>query len=170
MFVELVILAVLVTLVVIGMRCGRAAVPDIPIIVHQPGHYHITLAPQLGGAQPFIENIATQFAGIYRPQGDIPTRYFEVHDPNIPVPGEKFYLLAAAFRGGTLYFQAINPQPLLRDADSRIKTVRDFSGAVLALHPLAAPADEQGAEKLCEAVDSAAQPLQITVKILQETG
>lgn len=169
MFVELIILLVLAAVVVIGIRYGRTAAPESPVIIHQPGRYHITLAPQLTPAQAFIENIAEQFSAIHQPQGDIPTVYFEVHDPNLSALREKFYLLAAAYRGGALYFQAINPQPLLRDADSHLKTVRDFSAAVLVQIPLSESGDELGTAKLCAAVESAAQQNRVIAKILRET-
>lgn len=166
--IELIILMVLVAVVVMVMRYGKPAVLDTPIIVHQPGHYHITLAPQLNRAQPFFESIAKHFSGLQHSQGDIPTQYFEVRDPNVFAQGECFYLLAAAFRGGTLYFQAINPKPLLRDADSHLKTVRKFSESVLVLHPLSESVDELGAEQLRGMVESIAHQMNISVKILQE--
>lgn len=170
MLIELIILAVVATVVFAGMRFGKAAILDNPVIIHQPGQYHITLAPQLNCAHTFIENIARQFAGAYQPQGDIPTQYFEVCVPDILARGENCYLLAAAFRGGMLYFQAINPKPLLRDSDSHLKTLREFSGAVLALRPLLEPADQHGVDKLCGTVESVAHQLRITVKMLGKTG
>jgi hypothetical protein len=77
-------------------------------------------------------------------------------------------LLAAAYRGGLLYFQAIYPQPLLRDADSHLKQVREYSEAVLALHPLMHPAERDEIDKLRSAVEMAAQQLNISVKTLTE--
>ena len=68
-----------------------------------------------------------------------------------------------------LYFQAVNPKPLLRDADSHYKTLRDFSESVLQHHPLSEPADELGAEKLRAAVDTIATQMKIVVKIFHET-
>jgi len=151
-----------------GMRYGKTAVLDTPIIIHQPGQYHLTLAPQLSCVQAFIENIAKQFLEVHQPQGDIPTLYFEVRDPNVPARGENCYLLAAAFRGGMLCFQAINPRPLLRDADSHLKTLREFSGAVLVQLPVAQVVDGCGAEKLADTIKLAAQRMKIAVKTLQE--
>lgn len=167
LFVELIILAVVAAVVVMGMRYGKTAVLDTPIIIHQSG-YHITLAPQLGCAQAFIADIAKQFLETHQPQGDIPALYFEVRDPNVPVRGENCYLLAAAFRGGMLYFQAIIPQPLLRDADSHLKTLREFSGAVLAQLPVVQAVDGCGTKKLADTIQLAAQQMKIAVKTLQE--
>lgn len=140
---------------------------DNPIIIQRPGQYHITLAPQLNRAQTFIEQIAKQFSELSPGQGEFSTQYFEVHDSNVIAQGESFYLLAISLRGGVLYFQAINPQPLLYDADSHLKTVRKFSEAVLALHPLIGTSDGQGVINLGNAVEAAASQLQIGVKIMQ---
>jgi hypothetical protein len=100
-------------------------------------------------------------------KGDLPTQYFEVRDPKVFSQGESSYLLAIALRGGVLYFQAVNPKPLLRDADSHYKTLREFSESVLQHHPLSEPADDLGAEKLRAAVDTIAGQLKIAVKVLQ---
>src|SRR3990170_4608780 len=167
--VELFLLTLLIILIVLSIRRGKPVVLDNPLIIQRPGQYHITLAPQLDRAQTFIEQIAARFSLSHPPQGELPSQFFEVRDP-VFAPEGSFYLLAAAYRGGLLYFQAINPQPLLRDADSHLKQVREFSEAVLALHPLEHPADGDEAGKLRIAVEMAAQQMNITVKMLPETG
>ena len=101
-------------------------------------------------------------------KGELPSRFFEVRDPGVLAREGGSYLLAAAYRSGMLYFQAIDPQPLLRDSDSHLKQIREFSGAVLALHPLEHPADGDEAEKLRNAVETAAQQMNITVKTLAD--
>ena len=164
---ELFLLILLVTIIVLSIRSGKSVVLDEPIIIHRTGQYHITLAPQLSLAQTFIEQIAKQFALSHTPQGDTPSQYFEVRDPQF-AQGETGYLLAIAWRGGMLYFQAINPQPLLRDTNSHLKTLREFSEAVLALHPLTEPVDAAEAEHLRATVDWVANQSMITVKILDE--
>ena len=165
---ELFILALLVTVVVLSLRRGKPVAIDHPLVIQRPGQYHITLAPQLEGAQAFIEWIAAQFALLHPPQGELPSAYFSVPDPSVSAQEGGFYLLAAAYRGGVLYFQAIIPQPLLRDADSHLKQIREFSEAVLALHPLKHPAGAGDAEKLCRAVEMAALQSNRVVKILSE--
>ncbi|MBI5430940.1 MAG: hypothetical protein HY938_10870 [Nitrosomonadales bacterium] len=167
MFLELFILALLVTIVVFSIRSGKRTVLDAPVIIHRPGQYHITIAPQLGCAQPFIEQIAARFASSHPPQGDLPSLYFEVRDPQ--VPGAACYLLAIAWRGGMLYCQAINPPPL-RDTDSYLKALRAFSEAVLALHPLKPPVDISGVEQLRAIVDSVASQSNIAVSRLDQNG
>ncbi len=169
MLVELFLLVLLIGIVVLVIRGGKPAVQDSPLVIHSPGNYHITLAPQLDHAQTLIGLIAAKFSQSHQPQGDIPTRFFEVRDHNVLSGEGSFYLLAATYRGGLLYFQAIDPQPLLRDSDSHLKQVREFSEAVLALHPLGHPAGGE-AERLRGAVEMAAQQLKITVKLLPDTG
>lgn len=141
-----------------------------PVIIQRPGQYHITLAPQLNRAQTFIEQIAKQFIQLHAPESDLLTQYFEVRDPKVFSQGESSYLLAIALRGGLLYFQAVNPKPLLHDADSHYKTLREFSGAVLQHHPLTEPADELWVEKLRDSVDAIAGQMKIAVNTLHETG
>lgn len=158
---ESLLLITIVTLVVLTIRRARPVVLNNPVVIQRPGQYHITLAPQLNQAQNFIESIAKQFAGLPQPQGDIPPQYFEVRDPKVFAKGESCYLLAIAFRGGMLYFQAVNP-----DADSHHRTVYEFSESVLAQHPLPGREDVQGAGKLCGAVEAVAGQLNIAVKAL----
>lgn len=164
---ELLLLTTIITLVILAIRRGKPVALDNPLIIQRPGQYHITLAPQLSRAQTFIENIARQFVELGCQAGDAPTQYFEVRDPAVCAQGERCYLLAAALRGGMLYFQAINPQPLLRDADSHLKTLREFSEAVLERLPLPEHADGQGGDKLGDAVAAAADQMNIVVKVLQ---
>jgi hypothetical protein len=169
MFVELFLLVLLIGLVVLVIRGGKPKVLDKPLIIQSPGRYHITLAPQLDRAQNFIEQIAGQFAQSHPPQGELPGQFFEIRDPDVPAQEGKLYLLAVSYRGGLLYFQAIIPQPLLRDSDSNLKQVREFSEAVLALCPLEHPAGGNEADKLRKAVEMAAQQLKVSVKPLTET-
>lgn len=168
MFVELFLLVLLIGLVVLVIRGGKPVAPDNPLVIQSPGQYHITLAPKLDRAQIFIEQIAAKFVQAHPPQGDLSSQFFEVRDPGVLDHEGKFYLLAVACRGGVLYFQAINPLPLLRDSDSHLKQLRDFSEAVLALHPLAHPADGDEAEKIRRAVEQSADQLKISVKILTD--
>lgn len=166
--VESFLLLCLVTVVILTIRRGKPVILDNPVIIQRSGQYHITLAPQLNRAQTFIENIAKQLP--LASSNEFSTQYFEIRDPKVFAQGEDFYLLAAALRGGTLYFQAINPQPLLHEADSHLKTVREFSDKVMALHPLAGISDEQSVKNLQAAIESAAQPLKIDVKPLRSAG
>lgn len=163
---ETLLVLTLVTLVIITIRRAKPVILDNPVIIQRPGQYHITLASQLNRAQTFIEQIAQQFSQPHPPAGDLPAQYYEVRDPKVYSKGEDCYLLAIALRGGILYIQAINPQPLIHDTDSHYKTLHEFSEVVLKLHPLAEPAEEPVAGKLRAAVDTIAAQLMISVKEL----
>ena len=91
-----------------------------------------------------------------------------MRDPNVIVPGASGYLLAVAVRQGVLYFQAVNPPPLLPGGDSHCKALRTFFEGVLEKHPLSEPMDEQWSGKLREAVDEIASRLKIDVTTLHE--
>lgn len=164
---ETLLVLTLVTLIVLTIRRGRPVILDNPVIIQRPGQYHITLAPQLNRAQLFIEQIAQHFSQLHLPERDLPTQYFEVRDPTVFSQGENCYLLAIALREGIFYFQAINPQPLIHDADSHHKTLREFSEAVLKQHPLSEPSKELGGEKLRAGVNTIAGQLKIAVTVLQ---
>ena len=168
--VELLLLTLVITVVVLSIRRGKPVVLDNPLVIRRPGQYHITLAPQLNRVQHFIEKISEHFFRSALPQGDIASHFFEVRDANIRIPGMDFYLMAAAYRGGELYFQAINPLPLSRDADSRVRQIREFSEAALAYHPPDHSAASGEADKLRGAVELTAQQLKISVKVLYEAG
>lgn len=138
---------VLITLVVLVVLAIRPAVKyDSPLVIHKPGLYHATLAPRLGRVQYLIEQVAEQFSAT----GDIATRQFKMHD----AAGK--YLLAAGFRAGVLYFQAI---PYSVDNDCEI--LRKFSDEVLVNIPLAKSQDMQGIASMRSAVEQAAKRLQI---------
>lgn len=157
----------LLTLIYLTIRRGKPVILDNPVIIQRPGQYHITLAPQLNRAQNFIEQIIKQYALISVQHGEFDTQYFEVSDPKVFAQGETFYLLAVALREGVLYIQAINPQPLLHDADSHLKTVRAFSDKVMALHPLAGTSDQQSVKNLQIAIETAASQLKIEVTAMR---
>ena len=72
---ELFFLVLLITIVVLSMRRGKIVV-DRPLIFERAGQYHITLAPQLEGAQTFIEKIANQLTQAPPGQGELPSLFF----------------------------------------------------------------------------------------------
>lgn len=164
---ETLLVLTLVTLVILTIRRARPVILDNPVIIQRPGQYHITLAPQLNRAQTFLEQIAAQFSQLHLPPRDIPAQYFEVRDPKVFSRGQDCYLLAITMREGILYFQAINPQPLIHDADSHYKTLHKFSASVLQHHPISGTPDELQAEKLRTVVDTVAGQLKIETKVLQ---
>jgi len=132
---ELFLISMIVTLVILTIRSGRPVVLETPVIIHRVGKYHITLAPQLNRAQGFIEQIAAQLATLVPAITYSKSIFFSVSDKKICTTGEQLYLLAVTARAGVWYFQAILPQPLLRDRDSHYQTVSEFAAAVLLDQP-----------------------------------
>lgn len=163
---ETLLLVTIITLVVLTLLRGRPVVLDSPVTIQRTGQYHIILAPQLNRAQNFIEQIAKRFVLMHPPPGDLPSQYYEIRDPIVFAKGQSAYLLAVTLREGILYFQAVNPKPLLHDTDSHLKTLREFSGPVLEQHPLSDPAGEEWAEKLRDSIKTIAGDMQIAVKEL----
>lgn len=163
---ESLLLITIITLIVLTIRRARPVVLKSSVTIQRPGQYHIILAPQLNRAQTFIEQIAKQFLLSHPPKGDLPSQYYEIRDPAVFAKGESVYLLVVTLRDGMLYFQAVNPQPLLHDADSQLNALREFSETVLRQHSHSEPADEQLAEKLRDSVETIAVQLKIAVKAL----
>lgn len=150
-------LAALAALVILALRRKSIAILDNPVVIHRPGLYYATLAPQLVLSQNFIKHIARNFFESESDAGDIATQHYEVS-------AERQYLLAVGLRAGMLYFQAIMPS--LNAADSSYLALHQFSEQVLVHHPLTASADTQGIERLRLAVDQAAKQLKITCQSL----
>ncbi len=169
MLIELFLLVLLVTVVVLSMR-RKPAVLDKPLVIESPGRYHLTLAPQLDRVQTFMERIAILFELECSKECDISGQFFEIREPEVNSQEGRCYLLGVSSRGGLLYFQAIYPQPLLRDTDSHLKQIREFSEAVLALHPLKQQVGSDEAAKLCRTVELAALKLNISAKPLIESS
>jgi hypothetical protein len=154
---ELLILVVLVIVIVLVLCPARSSAP---LIVHRPGRFNFTLAPQLADQQAFLEQIADLYQLSHAPQGDLPGLYFRV-----TAGDAASYLLAIAQRKGTLYFQAI-VTPAGRDQAGQAEAIREFSGAVLAQLPLADDVDASGTEALHAAVALAARQSGKSVGIL----
>ncbi|MGB8517530.1 MAG: hypothetical protein WCD45_06540 [Gallionella sp.] len=157
---ETLLLTTIITLIVLAIRRSKPVVLDNPVIMHRPGKYHITLAPQLNRAQGFIEDVAKLINTV--PQADSATQYFCVYDEKVHDTGEKFYLLAVSTRGGIAYFQAVKPQHL-KDGDSDLQAITAFSTSVMFHHPLAGEVDASSTRVLHDAVLSVAQNRQIKV-------
>lgn len=164
---ELPLLIILIAVVVFAMRGGKRVKLDNPLVIDRAGEFHITLAPQLDRAQSFIEHVVRGLEQSGKPAGDVPTQFFEVRDPALIAQSESCYLLAACWRGGTWYFQAIHPQPLLSSKDSHLDNLRAFSEAVLLHHPQVEPVDERYVKLLQNVVENAALSLKIDARILQ---
>ncbi len=166
--IELIILVVLITLIVLTIRSGKTVVLENPLIIERAGQYHITLAPQLNLALPFIEAIAKQLDTLREVSQNSTTQCFEVRDRQVTAHRHDLYLLAITLRNSRLYFQAITPHPLIRDEDSHLKTLMEFANAVLARLPATGDHDAALDERIIATADTAAQQLGIGIKQLRE--
>ncbi len=146
---ELFFLVTLAALVVWALRPAKSRLLEAPIVLHEPGRYHATIAPALLSARQFIELIVDVFAGT----GDIATQYYQVHESG------RSWLLAISYRAGQLYFQAILPTASV----DHFQAIARFSGQVMVNIPAAQGTD---AQPLNVAVNAAADKLQLSIRAL----
>ncbi len=165
--IELIIFAVLITLVVLTIRSGKPALEN-PLIIERAGQYHITLAPQLNLALPFIEAIAKQLDTPREASRNSSTQCFEVRDRQVTAHRHDLYLLAITLRNGMLYFQAITLRPLARDEDSHLKTLMKFANAVLVRLPATGKSDAALDERIVAAAQEVARPRSINIKQIMD--
>jgi len=158
---ELVILAVLVTVIVLSIRGGKKRL-DAPIIIHLPNQYHITLDPRLERAEPLLKNIAEHFRTTHTSQIHITTQFFEVGDRTGSAGNHVNYWMAIAWRNGTLFFQAISGEYDM--AEENLQKLREYSNAVLVNHPPGETLDHAGGDHLRRVVDAIANQSNISVK------
>ena len=124
--IETLTIITLSVLFLIFFRPGKTPPLDNPLVIERPGQYHMTLAPQLNLAQPFIEAVVAQVGSLDDAMQHGATQYFEVRDKQVTAHGHDCYLLAVTLRNGMLYFQASNPQSVEQsivhhtDAEQRI--------------------------------------------------
>jgi hypothetical protein len=150
------LLITLVLLVLVALRSGNKVLYEQPLLFHQPGCYHATLAPQLGRIQAFLEQVAKHL--VETGESDVPTLYFEIHD------GIGQYLLAAGMRSRTVYFQAIMP-PV---AGSSYKTLATFSAQVMVNIPISVSTDVRDVALLHATIKFFAERSNIACSELQE--
>ncbi len=157
--IEFTTIVTLAILFLIFFRPGKTPPLENPLVIERPGQYHMTLAPQLNLAQPFVEEVAGRIGGL--PLPDCETKFFEVKDRHVTAHGFDFYLLAISKRNGMLLFQAT--RPVSKDAN-HLQVIREFSQGVLARFP------EGGAQAPCDEIVSivqqAAQARGIEVRML----
>lgn len=160
--IETATLITLCMLYLIFFRPGKTQPLENPLVIERPGQYHLTLAPQLNLAQPYIEAIAGRLAVT----DDVPkssgTQFFVVRDKQVAAHGHESYLLAVTQRGGQLYIQAA--RPISKDPNAYLHTISEFSQEVLARFP-----DEDAnasGEKIVAAVQQEAQLRGIQIKSL----
>jgi hypothetical protein len=131
--IEFTTLVTLSILYLIFFRPGKTPPLENPLVIERPGQYHMTLAPHLNLAQPFIEEVASRIVSSYDAASGCETKYFEVRDKQVKAHGFDFYLLAVTRRNGMLFFQAA--RPLSKDQTGQLHTISEFSRSVLARFP-----------------------------------
>lgn len=120
-------------LFLIFFRPGKTPPLNNPLVIEHPGQYHMTLAPQLNLAQPFIEDIVKLISGQnYWAQFSM-TQYFAVQDKQVRAHGSDCYLLAITLRNGMLYFQAASPKS--DNQKDNHATIGDSANSVLERFP-----------------------------------
>lgn len=150
--------AVFLILLVVGVVWAIRGKPSAPLVIHQPGQFHATLAPPLAHLQGLFELIARQFAEPAAGLHELATQYFEV------IAGAEHFLLAVALRQDLLYFQAIFPQA----SRSSHLLLSDFSSQVMVHHPLRGRSDPAGEHALQVVAEAAAAQFKMACKIITD--
>lgn len=164
--IEFITLTILTFVVISILRPGKTPPLSNPLVIERPGQYHMTLAPQLNLAQPFIETIANQLVADHAAPSESSTLCFEVQDKEVAAHGHDRYLLAITRRNGMLYFQAIAPHSLIDDKASPYASIKDFAEKVLVNIPAQATPHDMTDQHICVAVQSIAQLRKIIVKVM----
>jgi hypothetical protein len=162
--IELTLVTLVLLIVVFVVKPGRTPPLQNPLVIDRTGKYHITLAPQLNLAQPYIEDIAKQLDKI----GSLPlnssTHYFEVRDSEVKAHGRNYYLLAATQRNGKLYFQAISSHAGF--PQDRLNELKEFAKAVLINIPAVDEDNEELNQLIISVTLDAAQVRGINISAL----
>jgi len=157
--IESLTIITLCVLYLVFFRPGKTPPLNNPLVIDRPGKYHMTLAPHLNLAQPFVEAVAKQLIDGTKQSGDSNSLYFDAVDKHVTSHGHDNYLLAITQRGGILYFQAAAP---VADA-SHLQTIREYAQSVLEKFPATAEADATNNQKITSAVQQIAGAKQIDV-------
>jgi hypothetical protein len=129
--IETLTIITLCVLYLVFFRPGKTPPLKNPLVINRPGKYHVTLAPHLNLAQPFVEAIAQQLIESTERSGDSGTQFFRVTDKHVTSHGHDTYLLAISQRDGILLFQAAVPAG---DA-GHLQTISEFAQGALAKFP-----------------------------------
>lgn len=164
--IETLTIITLFVLFLIFFRPGKTPPLDNPLVIERPSQYHMTLAPQLNLAQPFIEAVAKQTGTPNDATQYSATQCFEVRDRQVAAHGHDCYLLTITLRNGMLYFQVASP--LDGDQNSRRKTILKFADAVLARFPAIGEHNTALDERIVAATQKAAQLCRIHIKHLAQ--
>ncbi len=166
--IETLTIVTLSFLFLIFFRPGKTPPLSNPLVILRPGQYHMTLAPQLNLAQPFIEAVAKQIGENNSARSDSTTLCFEVQDKEVAAHGQELYLLAITQRNGMLYFQAACPSPLAGAPGSFRNMLMESVNGVLADVAAGGLEDTALNEHITLAVNSAAQQRGIQIRQLTD--
>lgn len=136
--IETLTIITLCVLYLVFFRPGKTPPLSKSLMIDRPGKYHVTLAPHLNLAQPFVEAIAQRLMEPTGRSGDSGTQFFEVTDRHVTSHGHDTYMLAITQRNGILLFQASAPEG---DSD-HLQTISGFAQNVLAKFPLTGEPDD----------------------------
>jgi hypothetical protein len=153
--IELTLVTLALLFVVFVVKPGRTPPLANPLVINRLGQYHITLAPQLNLAQPFVEDIAKLLGKPAELPQNSSTLCFEIYDPEAKAHGNNFYLLAITQRNGMLYFQVTNS--LASEPKQRVANLLEFADKVLPNIPRSGELDENLNERITLAVQEIAQ-------------
>lgn len=163
--IETITLITICMIYLIFFRPGKTPPLENPLVIERAGKYHITLAPKLNLAQPFIEEIARQVNAVGIATGSSTTLCFTVRDKQVTAHGYDLYLLAATQRNGMLYFQTASPSS--NDPAGQVSVIREFADKVLARFPDEGEHDTAADEALVAAAQQAAQLRGVEIKRLE---
>jgi len=135
--IETLTIITLCVLYLVFFRPGKTPPLSKSLVINRPGKYHVTLAPHLNLAQPFVEAIAQQLMESSKRTGDSSTQFFKVTDKHVTSHGHDTYLLAITQRDGILLFQAAAPA----DDTDHLQTISGFSQSVLEKFPISGEPD-----------------------------
>lgn len=162
--IETLTIITLSVLFLIFFRPGKTPPLENSLVIERPGQYHMTLAPQLNLAQPFVEAIAKQAGTPSDAAQCSATQYFEVCDKQVTAHGSDCYQLSITLRNGMLYFQAASPLK----GDQSSKTIGEFADAVLARFPATGEYNMALDERIVAATQKAAQSCSVRIKQLPQ--
>ena len=162
--IETLTVITLAVLYIVFFRPGRTPPLKNSLVIERIGQFHMTLAPQLNLAQPFIEAIAGQVRPQIGESKDSTTQCFEVCDKQVSAHGHDCYLMAMTLREGILYFQAVSPKS--NDQHGLLDTIIDFADGVLSRIPIRGKPNRALDELLIAAVQKAAKIDDVRIKIL----
>jgi hypothetical protein len=164
--IETITLITLSLLLMSILRPGKTPPLDNPLVIERPGQYHMTLAPKINLAQPFIEAVAKQMGTPNDATQYSETQFFEVSDNQVTAHGHNCYLLAITLRNGMLYCQADSPS--IGAQNDHRNTIREFADTVLVRFPATGEHNTALDEHIVTAAQEAAQLRKIHIKYLTQ--